>query len=199
MQWTYLLSICAGRSFLVFLHSTKCKKVNVKTDFASLPKIGSCHLPTVLPQTHQAACLAPFTKMFGHSFTFGWSALALCFASGSASAALVTHQPCSPKPQQFLESTQLGRHVGDFEYPWNGTFFSGVFTDGAVLQQSPAAAAVYGIVAGPTSADTKVSVQVTDQTTRESYAVVATAKQLLPVKKSTRSGVLCVVRCIGSK
>lgn len=44
----------------------------------------------------------------------------------------------------------------------NGTFFSGVFTDHAVLQRAPATSAVYGYVSGGVSSDTQVVVTVTE-------------------------------------
>lgn len=73
-------------------------------------------------------------------------------------------------------------------WPWNGTFFSGVFADHAVLQREPEKAAVYGVVLGGVSAATTVTVTVSETTATgkaASYTVKATVTPLVSPLNAT--------------
>jgi hypothetical protein len=66
----------------------------------------------------------------------------------------------------------------DFPTDVSGTFFSGVFSDHAILQRSPQTSAVYGVVIGAKPA-TKVTVKVSgDETYSVGAAVQFSTKQM---------------------
>jgi hypothetical protein len=76
---------------------------------------------------------------------------------------------------QLSGSASAQEQLPPFPNATAGTFFSGVFSDGMVLQRGSAPAAVYGAVVGAT-AGTAVTVTVADGVGGAPYAVRATVE-----------------------